>query len=102
MRVGEIVGLRWCDINFEENLISVNHTLVYYNKGDNNGCSYAVNTPKTKAGERTIPMLESVKEAFLKENHIRTKSEYLAVLKLMDIRILYLLIGLEMCRIKEH
>lgn len=67
MRVGEIVGLRWCDINFEENLISVNHTLVYYNKGDNNGCSYAVNTPKTKAGERTIPMLESVKEAFLKE-----------------------------------
>lgn len=50
MRVGEIVGLRWCDINFEENLISVNHTLVYYNKGDNNGCSYAVNTPKTKAG----------------------------------------------------
>ena len=67
MRVGEIVGLRWCDINFEENLISVNHTLVYYNKGDNNGCSYAVNKPKTKAGERTIPMLESVKEAFLKE-----------------------------------
>ena len=40
---------------------------MYYNKGDNNGCSYAVNTPKTKAGERTIPMLESVKEAFLKE-----------------------------------
>lgn len=67
MRVGEIVGLRWCDINFEENLISVNHTLVYYSKGDNNDCSYAVNTPKTKAGERTIPMLESVKEAFLKE-----------------------------------
>ena len=28
MRVGEIVGLRWCDINFEENLISVNHTYI--------------------------------------------------------------------------
>lgn len=67
MRVGEIVGLRWCDVDFAENLINVNHTLVYYNKGDNNGCSYAINTPKTKAGERTIPMLESVKEAFLKE-----------------------------------
>ncbi len=67
MRVGEIVGLRWCDIDFEENMISVNHTLVYYNKGDNNGCSFAINTPKTRAGVRTIPMLEAVKEAFLLE-----------------------------------
>ncbi len=67
MRVGEVVGLRWCDIDFEENLISVNHTLVYYNKGDNNGCSFAVNTPKTRAGTRTIPMCEEVKEAFLLE-----------------------------------
>lgn len=67
MRVGEIVGLRWCDVDFENNLIDVNHTLVYYNKGDNNGCSFAINTPKTKAGSRTIPMLETVKEAFLLE-----------------------------------
>lgn len=47
--------------------ISVNHTLVYYNKGDGNGCSYAINTPKTKAGERSIPMMGFVKEAFLLE-----------------------------------
>lgn len=67
MRVGEIVGLRWCDVDFENNLIDVNHTLVYYNKGDNNGCSFAINTPKTKAGIRTIPMLETVKDAFLLE-----------------------------------
>ena len=67
MRVGEIVGLRWCDIDFENNLIDVNHTLVYYNKGDNKGCSFAINTPKTKAGSRTIPMLETVKDAFLLE-----------------------------------
>ncbi|MCC8160904.1 MAG: tyrosine-type recombinase/integrase [Oscillospiraceae bacterium] len=55
IRVGETVGLRWCDIDFDENLISVNHTLVCYNKGDGNGCSFAVNTPKSKAGERTQP-----------------------------------------------
>jgi len=67
MRVGEIVGLRWCDVDFENNLIDVNHTLVYYNKGDNKGCSFAINTPKTKAGSRTIPMLETVKDAFLLE-----------------------------------
>ena len=67
MRVGELVGLRWCDIDLEEGNINVNHTLVYYNKGDGNGCSFSINTPKTKAGERTIPMMVFVKEAFLLE-----------------------------------
>lgn len=32
MRVGEVTGLRWCDIDLEEEIISVNHTLVYYDK----------------------------------------------------------------------
>lgn len=67
MRVGEITGLRWCDIDLEEGMISVNHTLVYFDKGGTERCGFAVNTPKTKAGERTIPMLPKVKEAFLME-----------------------------------
>ena len=32
MRVGEVTGLRWCDIDLEDDTISVNHTLVYYGK----------------------------------------------------------------------
>jgi integrase len=67
MRVGEITGLRWCDINLEEGTISVNHTLVYYRKGGKTLCGYSINTPKTKAGTRIIPMMPIVKEAFLKE-----------------------------------
>lgn len=67
MRVGEITGLRWCDVDFEEDLISVNHTLVYYNRGKASGCGFAVNTPKTRAGIRKIPMMPIVKEAFRKE-----------------------------------
>ncbi len=67
MRVGEVVGLRWCDIDLEEKTISVNHTLVYYNKEGGNGCSFSINTPKTKAGHRTIPMMEFVVEAFRQE-----------------------------------
>lgn len=66
MRVGEITGLRWEDINFEENTISVNHTLVYYNHAKN-GCYFNINTPKTKSSNRTIPIIESVKKAFLEE-----------------------------------
>ena len=67
MRVGEITGLRWCDIDMEKGLISVNHTLVYYNHRDGNGCYYSINTPKTKAGEREIPMTEGVKKALAME-----------------------------------
>lgn len=66
LRVGEITGLRWEDLDFEERTINVNHTLVYY-KHKKNGCYFNVNTPKTKTGKRMIPMTEEVKEAFLEE-----------------------------------
>lgn len=75
MRVGEVVGLRWCDVDFEENIINVNHTLVYYNRGDGSGCSFAVNTPKTEAGKRTIPMIETVKNAFGLEKEYQKSAE---------------------------
>lgn len=67
MRVGEITGLRWCDIDLEEGSINVNHTLVYFDKRAEERCTFAINTTKTKAGERSIPMLPKVKEAFLME-----------------------------------
>ena len=34
MRVGEVTGLRWCDIDLEKGSIDINHTLVYYNRGN--------------------------------------------------------------------
>ena len=66
IRAGEITGLRWQDIDMAEDLIEVNHTLVYYNHAEN-GCYFSIHTPKTKAGNRTIPMLDEVKQAFLDE-----------------------------------
>ena len=66
LRVGEAVGLRWDDVDFDNNTISVNHTLIYYNHAKG-GCYFGINTPKTRAGERTIPMIESVREAILQE-----------------------------------
>lgn len=67
LRVGEITGLCWEDIDLEKDTISINHTLVYYSKGKNEGCTFAINTPKTKAGERIVHMLPKVKEAFFLE-----------------------------------
>ena len=69
MRVGEVTGLRWEDVDFNANLISVNHTLVYYDHrvDGKNSCYFNVHPTKTKAGTRTIPMLSGVKEALLME-----------------------------------
>lgn len=65
-RIGEILGLRWEDCDFEQNIISINHTLIY-RKFTNKSCHYAITTPKTKSGERIIPMLGDVKEALKTE-----------------------------------
>ena len=67
MRVGEVTGLRWEDIDLEEGTISVNHTLVYFDRGGAKKCGFAINTPKTRAGERIIPMLPRVRDAFIEE-----------------------------------
>lgn len=66
MRVGEATGLRWCDVDFENDVIDVNHTLIYYSKG-NHSCDFAINDTKTPASKRIIPMTTQVKNAFLME-----------------------------------
>ena len=75
MRVGEVIGLRWCDIDLEDGMIDVNHTLVYYNHGGAGGCYFSVNTPKSEAGKRTIPMMDFVKDAFLMERQYHEDGE---------------------------
>ena len=70
MRIGECVGLRWCDLDFENRIIDINHNLVHRSV-DKEGGTLHINTPKTKAGERRIPMIEPVYEAFLEEYQIQ-------------------------------
>ncbi|MEE1245533.1 MAG: tyrosine-type recombinase/integrase [Acutalibacteraceae bacterium] len=63
-RIGEALGLRWEDLDYEKRVISINHSLVYYPVGESRTSTLHVSKPKTKSGERTIPMLDSVKDAF--------------------------------------
>ena len=79
LRVGEVTGLRWCDIDMESGMIDVNHTLVYYDhrtEGSKSGCYFNVNTTKTPASMRQVPMLGFVKEAF---EHEKQKQEDLGL-----------------------
>ena len=71
MRIGETLGLRWCDVNFKTRVISVNHNLSERPVPGENRCARHIQTPKTEAGERTIPMIDEVYEAFLTEYQIQ-------------------------------
>lgn len=65
-RVGEVIGLRWSDINFKEKYISINHSVSYYVR-ENRKSRFGVSLPKTEAGIRMVPLMDSVKEILEKE-----------------------------------
>ena len=70
MRIGECIGLRWDDLDFEKRIVSVNHTFIY--RPDENRKSVKhISTPKTISGRRTIPMIDEVFNAFLDEYEIQ-------------------------------
>ena len=61
MRRGELLGLKWSDIDIEHGLISVQRSVWY------DGSQPFIKNTKTEAGERTIPILEPLKEKILAE-----------------------------------
>lgn len=67
-RVGEIVGLRWDDVDMDKRIVHINHTISYIARRDGgNKSGYVATPPKTEMGNRSIPMLESVYNALLEE-----------------------------------
>lgn len=66
-RVGEIVGLTWDDCDFKNGIININHSLIYRPVEYTGKSGFYISTPKTKAGEREIPMFEAVRKALLNE-----------------------------------
>jgi len=63
MRIGEMAGIRWEDIDMDNNVISVNHNVVYYKHADGKFRLAYHDFPKTEAGIRSIPMFDFVRTA---------------------------------------
>lgn len=59
MRKGELLGLKWGDIDFETNLISVKRS-VYFSPQP------TIKSPKTEAGIRRIPIIPALRAELLK------------------------------------
>lgn len=61
MRSGELRGLQWADIDYKNNVINVQRTL-----HEKSG-KFRLDTPKTAAGFRTIPITPQLKEVLKKQ-----------------------------------
>ena len=62
MRRGELIGLKWSDIDLEHDMIHVQRSVWYAD-----GCKALEKETKTEAGQRMIPILAPLKERILKE-----------------------------------
>lgn len=67
MRVSEVCGLCWNDVDFEKGEIYVRRNLLYAEWEDDEKSTFHISTPKTRKGIRTIPMMEEVKDALFAE-----------------------------------
>lgn len=66
MRIGECLGLKWEDIDFENNTICIDNTIAVVSNRDFNSNKKTMTTdtsPKTKKSIRTIPISKNAKEA---------------------------------------
>lgn len=64
-RCGELIGLTWQDVDMERRQVSIGSQLIYKDYGD--GYRFHLSAPKTAAGIRTIPMSDTVYEAFAEQ-----------------------------------
>ena len=79
-RIGEIIGIRWEDIDLEKRLININHSVTYYpRRAETTKCEFAVSLPKTEAGIRTVPMMEPVYNAFMEEYEYQKENGFSTV-----------------------
>lgn len=58
MRQGEAAALNWSDIDYKQNVIHITKTVTY----DENGKIKIGDSPKSEAGQRDIPMNDTIKE----------------------------------------
>lgn len=82
-RIGEILGLKWSDIDFENKTIHIQRTLHYAKVNDDERCHFFFTTPKTETSDRVIPLLPETEVIFrrVKKKQLRNRMLYAPVWK---------------------
>ena len=75
LRIGELLGLTWDDVDFTKGVIKITKT-VYREKDENGIWQLCVDTPKTKASDRVIPLPEYITN-MLRQDSVIAKTPYI-------------------------
>lgn len=78
MRIGEICGLRWCDVDTAEGVIKVRHTLqrIYIIEDETRHTELLLDTPKTANSVRDIPMSSELLKMLKSLNKVVNENYY--------------------------
>lgn len=78
MRIGEICGLRWCDVDTVEGVIKVRHTLqrIYIIEGETRHTELLLDTPKTANSVRDIPISSELLKMLKSLNKVVNENYY--------------------------
>lgn len=68
LRVGELTGLRWADVDLKENVVHIRQQLIYKNYGD--GCKFHLQNLKTDAGRRDIPLTMAARKSLIMQKEL--------------------------------
>lgn len=76
MRIGEICALQWSDIDFEKEILHVNHTITRINSTEGTAkTKLVIDVPKTRSSLREIP-IPSLLVSVMKDMYLKSKSEF--------------------------
>lgn len=73
VRIGELCGLTWNDVDFKNGFVHIDHQL-QFNKGDDGVYDCHIYPPKSKSGVRNVPLSQRAKEALLEQKEIQFES----------------------------
>ena len=67
LRIGEVCALKWSDVDFINNLLHIRHTVSrVLGSNNNNKTILIIDTPKTEASLRKVPIPSTLRNALLK------------------------------------
>jgi integrase len=75
IRIGELCGLMWSDIDFERKLLCINRTIQRIRSNGENKTEVTFLTPKSKTSTREIPLPDFLLELLFKHRPL-TNGEY--------------------------
>lgn len=69
-RIGEALGLRWQDLDYDKRTISINHSLSYYQKPESNKSVLRISKPKTEGNSynSNVDIVKDALKCFMKNN----------------------------------